>query len=238
MRVARSSRYVSILWLGARFGLGPLTGVRRARDSREIGVALRDALQQAGGIFVEFGQLLSARADLVPAAIALELSSLQDDVELIPASAVLAVIDRELGVPADELFAEFDQTPVGAASIAQVHRARLQGGERVVVKVQRPDIARSVERDLDILRRLAAAAEERAAWARQIGSVALADGFAANLNEELDFRIEAQDMATVAAYDGALRTPLGTRSSSSRHRPTSSTSTGSNARWHASSPSG
>jgi ubiquinone biosynthesis protein len=126
MRVARSSRYVSILWLGARYGLGPLTGVRRARDSRELGVALCDALQQAGGIFGKFGQLLSARTDLVPAAIALELSSLQDDVEPIPASAVLAVIDRELG----------------------------------------------------------------------------------------------------------------TRSSSSRHRPTSSTSTGSNARWHASSPSG
>jgi ubiquinone biosynthesis protein len=215
MRVARSSRYVAILWLGARYGLGPLAGLRRARDSREIGVALRDALQEAGGIFVKFGQLLSARTDLVPAAIALELSSLQDDVRPLPASAMLAVVDRELGVRG-ELFAEFEQTPLGAASIAQVHRARLQSGERVVVKVQRPEIERLVERDLDILRRLACAAEERAAWARQIGSVALADGFAANLREELDFRIEAQNMATVMAYDSALRTPLVYREVSSR----------------------
>jgi ubiquinone biosynthesis protein len=216
MRVARGSRYVSILWLGARYGLGPLTSFRRARDSGELGVALRDALQEAGGIFVKFGQLLSARTDMVPAAIALELSSLQDDVKPVPTPAVLAVVDRELGVPAAELFAEFDPTPLGAASIAQVHRARLGGGERVVVKVQRPDIERLVERDLDILRRLAAAAEERAAWARQIGSVALADGFAANLNEELDFRIEAQNMATVAAYDGTLRTPQVYREVSTR----------------------
>jgi ubiquinone biosynthesis protein len=188
---------------------------RRARDSREIGVALRDALQEAGGIFVKFGQLLSARTDLVPAAIALELSSLQDDVRPLPASAMLAVVDRELEVPG-ELFAEFEQTPLGAASIAQVHRARLQSGERVVVNVQRPEIERLVERDLDILRRLACAAEERAAWARQIGSVALADDFAANLREELDFRIEAQNMATVMAYDSALRTPLVYREVSSR----------------------
>jgi ubiquinone biosynthesis protein len=205
--LARSSRYLSILWLGARYGLGPLAGFRRPRDTRQLGVALRDALQEAGGIFVKFGQLLSARTDLVPAAIALELSSLQDDVRPLPASDILAVVDHELGLHADGLFADFDQTPLGAASIAQVHRASLQSGERVVVKVQRPDVEQLVERDLDILRRLAAAAEERAVWARQIGSVALAEGFAANLSEELDFRIEAQNMAAVAVYDGALRTP-------------------------------
>jgi ubiquinone biosynthesis protein len=207
MRVARTSRYVGILWLGARYGLGPLTGFRPARDSRELGVALRDALQEAGGIFVKFGQLLSARTDLVPATIALELSSLQDDVTPLPAPAVLEVIDRELGMPADELFTEFDQRPVAAASIAQVHRARLRDGAEAVVKVQRPEIERLVERDLDILHRLACTVEERAPWARRIGAVALADGFAANLNEELDFRIEAQNMATIAAYDGTLRTP-------------------------------
>jgi ubiquinone biosynthesis protein len=216
LRVARGSRYLGILWLGARYGLGPLTDFRHARDPAELGAALRDALQDAGGIFVKFGQLLSARTDLVPTAIALELSSLQDDVTPLPASEVLALIDRELGEPADELFATFDQYPLAAASIAQVHRARLRDGDEVVVKVQRPDIERLVARDLDILRRLASAAEERADWARRIGSVALADGFAANLNEELDFRIEAQNMATIAAHDGTLRTPLVYRELSTR----------------------
>jgi hypothetical protein len=80
MRAARATRYLAILWLGARYGLAPLTGLRR-KDTSEIGVALRDALQAAGGILVKFGQMLSARSDLVPATIALELSSLQDDGE-------------------------------------------------------------------------------------------------------------------------------------------------------------
>jgi ubiquinone biosynthesis protein len=216
LRAARGGRYLGILWLGARYGLGPLTGFRHARDPAEIGAALRDALQDAGGIFVKFGQLLSARTDLVPAAIALELSSLQDDVTPLSTADVLAVIDRELDAPARALFVFLDQRPLAAASIAQVHRARLRDGDEVVVKVQRPDIERLVERDLDILRRLASAAEERSDWARRIGSVALADGFAANLNEELDFRIEAQNMATIAAHDGALRTPLVYRELSTR----------------------
>jgi hypothetical protein len=114
------------------------------------------------------------------------------------------------------LFAELDKRPLAAASIAQVHRARLHDGNRVVVKVQRPEIERLVERDLDIILRLARTLEEHADWAHRIGSVALANGFAANIREELDFRIEAQNLATIAAHNGALRTPLFYRDLSTR----------------------
>ena len=85
-----------------------------------------------------------------------------------------------------------------------------------MVKVQRPEIERLVERDLDIILRLARTLEEHADWAHRIGSVALANGFAANIREELDFRIEAQNLATIAAHNGALRTPVFYRDLSTR----------------------
>jgi ubiquinone biosynthesis protein len=206
MRTARTTRYLGILELGARHGFGPLRSFRRSRDRRELGVALREALQEAGGVFVKFGQFLAARTDLVPAPIALELSRLQDDVAPMDTQAVLAVIRSELGRSAGELFAEFDERPLAAASIAQVHRARLADGAQVIVKVQRPDIERLVDSDLDIVLRLAATLEERT-WARRIGAVALARGFADNLHEELDFRVEAQNLLVVAATERSLRTP-------------------------------
>jgi ubiquinone biosynthesis protein len=204
-RIDRTRRYVGLLWLGARYGLGPLSGLRRSRDQGHIGVALRDAMSEAGGIFIKFGQLLSARTDLVPAAIAIELSSLQDDVPSLPTDEIQSLIETELGRPPSEIFAEFDDEALAAASIAQVHRARLPTGEQVIVKAQRPGIERLVARDLDILLRLADSLEARAAWARRIGSVALAEGFAQNLSEELDFRIEARNIR--ALCDATIRVP-------------------------------
>jgi ubiquinone biosynthesis protein len=216
LRIARSRRYLSLLWLAARYGLGPLRGIRPVRGDETVGVALRDALQEAGGIFIKFGQMLSARTDLVPTAIALELSSLQDDCAPLPVEGLLEVVSAELGRPVEELFDFFDQTPLAAASIAQVHRACLHGGDQVVVKIQRPEVERLVERDLDILLRLASTLEARAGWARRIGSVDLARGFAQNLAEELDFRVEAQNMAAIGAHNGAVRTPAVHRQLSTR----------------------
>jgi len=202
-RVDRSRRYVGLLWLGARHGLGPLSGLRRSRDPGHIGVALRDALSEAGGIFVKFGQQLSARTDLVPSAIAMELTALQDDVPTLPSHVIRSLIEAELGSPPETIFAEFDDAALAAASIAQVHRARLRTGEPVIVKAQRPGIERLVARDLDILLRLADSLEVRARWARRIGSVALAEGFARNVSEELDFRIEARNIRALAEVPSA-----------------------------------
>ena len=97
------------------------------------------------------------------------------------------------------MFADIDREPLASASIAQVHAATLRTGERVVIKVLRPGLASLVERDLDIIARLARRTEARAGWARAIGVVALAEGFAVGLREELDFRVEAANLAAASA---------------------------------------
>ena len=116
-----------------------------------------------------------------------------------PREAILAAVAAELSAPADEVFATFDETPLAAASVAQVHAATLRTGEDVVVKVQRPGVRPNVERDLEIVHRLARTLETSTSWGRSIGARDLAAGFAAALREELDFRVEAANLAAVAA---------------------------------------
>jgi ubiquinone biosynthesis protein len=98
-----------------------------------------------------------------------------------------------------EVFASFDRTPIAAASIAQVHAATLMSRARVVVKVRRPDVSQTVDRDLDITGRLAARLERSTSWGRAVGAAGLAAGLAAALREELDLRVEARNMTSVAA---------------------------------------
>jgi len=149
---------------------------------------------------VKFGQALSTRRDLLPPEFTAELGRLQDRVSPLPWTQIEQVLSEELG--GTGMFAEIDRQPLAAASIAQVHAACLRTGERVVVKVLRPGVASLVERDLDIIARLARRTEARAAWARTIGVVTLAEGFAAALREELDFRVEARNLAAVGAAAG------------------------------------
>ena len=116
-------------------------------------------MEDGGVTFVKLGQVLSTRRDLLPAEFTGELSRLQDDAAGVPWPAVEQVLRSELGAEVSELFASFDREPIAAASIAQVHAATLMSGARVVVKVRRPDVSQTVDRDLDITGRLAALAD-------------------------------------------------------------------------------
>ncbi|SEC39235.1 ubiquinone biosynthesis protein [Amycolatopsis tolypomycina] len=201
-RLARTRRYAQISRIAVKHGLGRyLTGRREPGRTRHAKLArsLRQALEEGGVTFVKLGQLLSTRADLLPPAFVDELGRLQDRVAPARADAVWAVLAAELGGSPDDVFAEFDPEPLAAASVAQVYRAKLHSGEDVVVKVQRPGVREQAERDIAIVRRVAAALAERADWARSLGVADLADGFADALAEELDFTIEARNITAVAA---------------------------------------
>ena len=128
-----------------------------------------------------------------------ELSRLRDRVAPAPWDEIQRVLTDELGSPVHEVFAEFSREPMAAASVAQVHAATLKSGERVVVKVQRPGIGSVVDRDLDIVARLANTLHARTRWGRTIGVRGLASGFADAMREELDFRVEAANMLAVEA---------------------------------------
>jgi ubiquinone biosynthesis protein len=193
-RAARSRRYWQIVRIFARCGVRPL-----GRGPRSVSLAqsLTEALDRSGAVFVKFGQALSTRRDLLPPEFTSELGRLQDRVSPLPWAQIERVLGEELG--GTGMFTEIDTDPLASASIAQVHAATLPTGERVVLKVLRPGVTSLVERDLDIIARLARRTEARVGWARAIGVVKLAEGFAAALREELDFRIEAGNLAAVGA---------------------------------------
>ncbi|HEY2125842.1 MAG TPA: AarF/UbiB family protein [Streptosporangiaceae bacterium] len=207
--IARSRRYAQISRIAVRHGLGPYLRGRRRDGGDAVGgraglaLSLRRALEEGGVTFVKLGQLLSTRRDLLPDEFIAELSQLQDRAEPTPWEQVENVLTKSLGAPVAQVFAELQPEPAAAASIAQVHKARLRCASgpdpEVAVKVQRPGIRASVEQDLDILLRLAVRLEDRTHWARAVGTVGVARGFAAAIREELDFRVEARNMVAVAA---------------------------------------
>ncbi|MEO3884609.1 AarF/UbiB family protein [Nonomuraea sp. B5E05] len=206
-RISRARRYSQITRIAIRHGLGPYLRGRGERledhsGKMRLARSLREALEDGGVTFVKLGQVLSTRRDLLPAEFVEELGRLQDQVAPAPWERIEPVLAAELGGPVDEVFAEFDRTPLAAASIGQVHVARLHDGRSVVVKVQRPDIGVVVAKDLDIVRRLAVTLESRTRWGRSLGLRDLGEGFATAIREELDFRVEAANMAAVTASGG------------------------------------
>lgn len=202
--LGRSRRYAEILAIARRHGLLSTRRRRRASadvtERRALARSLRLALEEGGVTFIKLGQLLSTRRDLVPAEFSEELATLTDGAPPVKWEDIERTLQDELG----PVFASVDPEPIAAASIAQVHAATLASGEAVVVKVQRPDIGPLIDRDVDILRRMARSLEARSRWARSLGAIELANGFAIAIGEELDFRIEARNMAAVAT-SAALR---------------------------------
>jgi ubiquinone biosynthesis protein len=204
-QATRTRRYWQIVRIALRHGLGRFLrgrrhlGLESAGARRRLARSVRQAMDEGGVTFVKLGQQLSTRGDVVPPEFADELTMLQDQVAPVPWADVEAVLRAELGRPVGEVFAGIDHTPLAAASVAQVHAARLAGGAEVVVKVQRPGVDAVVDRDLDILDRLARTLEDRTRWGSALGLRVLARGFAEALREELDFRIERDNLTAVAA---------------------------------------
>ncbi len=162
---------------------------RRRQASR--GERLRLALQELGPIFVKFGQAVSTRRDLLPTDIADELAKLQDRVPPFPGDVARELVGRAYGQPAEAVFQEFDTTPLAAASIAQVHPARLRSGEEVVVKVLRPDMRAIIERDLEVLHALADLAQRYWADGRRLRPREIVDEYEKTILDELDLMREA-----------------------------------------------
>jgi ubiquinone biosynthesis protein len=168
-----------------------------SRDGAEMpsdrGRRLREMLDELGPTFVKFGQLLSTRPDIVPPDIVVELQKLQDDVRPIPFEDVRRVIHEELGLTIEQAFLEFDEHPTAAASIGQVHHALLPNGERVAVKVQRPNAPRQIESDISLLFQAARLAKERVRALDFIDAEQVVDEFARSIRGELDYRAEARN---------------------------------------------
>jgi ubiquinone biosynthesis protein len=189
------------------FRLGPEEDAARRFSTEE---RIRMALEALGPTFIKFGQVLATRPDLLPTPLIHELRKLQDEAPPFALALVERVISEELGKPVSAFFAEFEPEPLAAASIAQVHRARLAAGDKVVVKVQRPDITRVLQNDLDILNTLAALIEERIPESRQYRPVGLVEEFEKAMLREIDFTRELyhlQRFARLLAEDTTVYVP-------------------------------
>ncbi|MDP1818982.1 MAG: AarF/UbiB family protein [Acidimicrobiales bacterium] len=193
-----AARLVEIAVVLARHGVvavarrGPLLVIRpRQLAPRTTAVALRRAFVDLGPTFVKLGQLIASSPGLFPVVLSDELRRLLDNVPPEPVGRIRAVIEHDFGVPVDALFAHFDDEPVAAASVAQVHRAVLTDGTEVAVKVRRPRLRRTVERDLRLLKLLAGILGRLGPLGAVINPGAIVEDFASTLRSELDFRNEA-----------------------------------------------
>ncbi|MFC4354712.1 ABC1 kinase family protein [Chryseomicrobium palamuruense] len=196
----RQKRFRQVLQLAMTNGFTrALQYARHRENEEELARAFRQTLEQAGGIFVKFGQVLSTRSELFPRAFIRELSELQQHVTPLTEEQVHLILNEALPGEVEDTFAYFDYTPLAAASIGQVHRAMLKEGQQeVIVKLLRPDVSDLMDNDLSILLDFADWISERSDWAETIGFKDLATGFAEGFREEIDFSIEVRNTLQIA----------------------------------------
>jgi ubiquinone biosynthesis protein len=194
-RLAHIARIAAAKGLGhyaERLGFGS-HGATPADGSKSDALRFREALEELGPTFVKLGQMMAGRSDLFPEELIAELGSLHEHAAEFPAEAARRIIEQETGKPVAELYATFEDVPMAAASIAQVHCATLFDGTEVIVKVQRPGIAATVEADIAVLRRVARLLGAAIPSVRSFNLPDLVEELAETLRGELDFEHEAHN---------------------------------------------
>jgi ubiquinone biosynthesis protein len=184
---------------GFRFLLFPSVLYRQSIDKPSRGQRLRRALEELGPVFVKFGQMLSTRPDLIPDDIAVELTRLQDDVPPFTGKLARQLIEQAYGETLENHFSMFDDNPMASASIAQVHRAQLHDGARVVVKVLRPEVEKQIDRDLKLLYTLARFAHKYWSEGERLRPVEVVDEYNKTIHDELDLMREASNASKLRA---------------------------------------
>lgn len=159
---------------------------------------LRTSFEELGPTFIKFGQLLSTRSDLLPESFIEEFTKLQDNVQVLSFDVVRGVVEKELGRKLEAAYTTFNEAPLAAASIGQVHEATLLDGSHVVVKVQRPDIDKIIDTDVSLLAFLAGLLEKYVPETRVLGPKTIVNEFFRTLSQELDFVVEANNMSKIA----------------------------------------
>lgn len=205
------NRYREIIAILVKYGFGEVLAKLKLQKHLEFGkgksfvlgetaaeiaavshwARVRMALEELGPTFVKFGQMMSTRSDMIPHELITELEKLQEEVPPFSTEDAKRIIAEELNSSVDRIFMDFSGSSIAAASIAQVHKAVLPGGEEVAVKIQRPDIDKIIEADLEIMLHLATLAEKYLKETEAIDIVKLVEEFARVIRKELNFRIEA-----------------------------------------------
>jgi len=187
--LGRAARIATVL---GKYGFGE---ARRDSDPpQERARRLREALEELGPTFAKLGQILSTRPDLIPPEAIVELAALQDRVTPLTEAEVVRVMEEELGVPWEDVFGRIEPEPLAAGTIGQVHRAVLEDGERVVVKVQRPTAKHDIFRDLSLLELFAEKTASRQALSKIVDIPAAIEHLSDSLRRELDFELEAENV--------------------------------------------